>query len=105
MNFFLRVGCRDTYTIIDYSIFKNPIFSIKENKNMKLDKNQYLNKVTINKHNIYTATKRCYKENSCFKNSPKSLKNNLRFIFSKFAGRETSKIFFNTFVKSLRCLT
>ena len=57
MNFFLRVGCRDTYTIIDYSIFKNPIFSIKENKNMKLDKNQYLNKVTINKHNIYTATR------------------------------------------------
>ena len=68
MNFFLRVGCRDTYTIIDYSIFKNPVFSIKENKNMKLDKNQYLNKVKINKHNIYTATKRCYKENSCFKN-------------------------------------
>ena len=35
---------------------------------MKLEKNQYLNKVKVIKHNKYTAAKRCYEENSYFKN-------------------------------------
>ena len=34
---------------------------------MKREKNQYLNKVKINKHNKYTVAKRCYEENSYFK--------------------------------------
>ena len=47
------------------------IFQRKKNKNLKLEKNQYLNKSTkikINKHNKCTVTKRYSETNSCFGN-------------------------------------
>ena len=42
------------------------VFSIRKTS-VKLEKNQYLNKSKISKHNKYTVTKRCSEKNSCFK--------------------------------------
>ena len=42
------------------------VFSIRKTS-VKLEKNQYLNKSKISKHNKYTVTKRCSERNSCFK--------------------------------------
>ena len=42
------------------------VFSIRKTI-VKLEKNQYLNKSKISKHNKYTVTKRCSEKNSCFK--------------------------------------
>ena len=67
---------------------------------MKLEKNQYLNKVKVIKHNKYTASKRCYEENSYFKNWSISLKNNWKSLFfSKVGGRQTSQVFFQLLKK------
>ena len=71
---------------------------------MELEKKeQYFNKVKVYKHNKYTVGKRCYEENSCFKNCSKSLKVNWKGpSFSKIAGRETLQVFFQNFWRNLQ---
>ena len=67
------------HTRIDYSIFKISnimSFQWKKIKNLKLEKNQDLNKVKINKHNKDTVTKRCSgkKKKKVFKTDQNPLK-------------------------------